>query len=812
MRRYIRQLKLFLTLVLTVGLIIVGSTRIGLVPPVGKLLDPFHGFWQNLESERLEEVYTLNLDGLQAPVTVLIDDRLVSHVFAKNDHDLYFVQGYITAKDRLWQMEFQTHVAAGRLSEIVGQRTIEYDRFQRRIGMTSAAANMLETVIKNPISRKIVNAYTAGVNVYIDSLSPSEYPIEYKIFDYAPEPWTPLKCVLLAKSMTWRLAGGSTDLKMTNVLAKFGLDTVEDLFPRYPQNLDPVIPKKTPWNFDPLPVEKPQKVSSPDTINQVLPFEPNPSNGSNNWAVSGTKTVSGYPILANDPHLDLNLPSIWYEIQLSSPSVNVYGVTIPGAPNVLIGFNQKIAWGMTNGGDDVTDWYQVKFRDDTLEEYFHDGTWKPTTRVTEEIKIRGNKRIQDTVVYTHHGPIPLYSEDKVFDGNIPRLHAMRWLGHDPSNEFLTFYQLNRAQDYQSYVNALSHYSCPAQNFAFADTAGDVAIWHSGRFPLRFQDQARFINDGSNPGNDWKKWVPSQHNPHVRNPERGFVSSANQHPTSLDYPYYLGWFFPQYRGKRINQKLSKMNSIIPDDCRLLQLDNQNLQASLIVPSLLKLVDTSRLTPRETQAFKEISTWNHVNDAYQIAPTVFHVWKKRLHTAIWSDEFDGDRSYRLPSFGRTIQLIEDEPSSSWFDNIHTGNKESLLQLVNSSFKDTVTELVSRSGEMGSQWEWGEFRGVDIAHLGRLPGFGRIGLNVGGGPGIVNATGRTSGPSWRMIVSLEPEIKAWGVYPGGQSGNPGSPYYDGFVDTWIEGELDELLFLKTMDVSHHRVKSVLNLETEK
>ena len=244
-----RQLKLFLTLVLTIGLIIVGSTRIGLVPPVGKLLDPFHGFWQNLESERLEEVYTLNLDGLQAPVTVLIDDRLVSHVFAENDHDLYFVQGYITAKDRLWQMEFQTHVAAGRLSEIVGQRTVKYDRFQRRIGMTSSAKNMLETVMKNPISRQIVNAYTAGVNVYIDSLSPSEYPIEYKIFDYAPEPWTPLKCVLLAKSMTWRLAGGSTDLKMTNVLAKFGLDTVEDLFPRYPKNPDPVIPKKNTMGF-----------------------------------------------------------------------------------------------------------------------------------------------------------------------------------------------------------------------------------------------------------------------------------------------------------------------------------------------------------------------------------------------------------------------------------------------------------------------------------------------------------------------------------------------------------------------------------
>ena len=258
-----RQLNFFLTLVLTIGLISIGSIRIGLIPPVGKFLDPFHGFWQNLESKRSAKVYTLNLDALQAPVTVLIDDRLVSHIFAENDHDLYFTQGYITAKDRLWQMEFQTHVVAGRLSEIFGRRAVEYDRFQRRIGMTYAAQNMLEIVMKNFLSRQVIDAYTTGVNAYIDSLSPKGYPIEYKIFDYAPEPWTPLKCMLLAKSMTWILAGGSTDLQMTNILAKFGMDIVEDLFRYYPQDPDPVIPKSTPWDFEPLPVENLQKEPPP---------------------------------------------------------------------------------------------------------------------------------------------------------------------------------------------------------------------------------------------------------------------------------------------------------------------------------------------------------------------------------------------------------------------------------------------------------------------------------------------------------------------------------------------------------------------
>jgi penicillin amidase len=225
-----------------------------------------------------------------------------------------------------------------------------------------------------------------------------------------------------------------------------------------------------------------------------------------------------------------------------------------------------------------------------------------------------------------------------------------------------------------------------------------------------------------------------------------------------------------------------------------------------------VDIDRLTLEEKQAFKKISTWDYVNDANQIAPTVFDIWQKRLHAAIWSDEFGGNGSYRFPSSARTIQLIMDEPNAPWFDNIHTENKESLQQLVNSSFKDTVTELTKQLGEMGNQWRWGKFKGVDIAHLGRLPGFGKMGLNVGGGLGIVNAIGKTSGPSWRMVVSLEPEVKAWGVYPGGQSGNPGSSYYDNFVDAWMEGELDELLFLKSMDTTHYRIQSVIILEAGK
>ena len=234
-----RWLKFILTFAATLVLVIVLDTKIGLLPPLGKFLDPFHGFWQNAETGKTRENQTLQLSSLKGSVTILFDDRQIPPIFAENDHDLYFAQGYVTAKDRLWQMEFQTHAAAGRLSEIVGERAVEYDRFQRRIGMLSGARNALKAMEKDPVIREVVLAYTAGVNAFIEALNPKDYPIEYKILDYAPELWTPLKCALLLKYMAWMLTGYASDLQMSNTLARFGKEVVDDLFPHYPERKTP---------------------------------------------------------------------------------------------------------------------------------------------------------------------------------------------------------------------------------------------------------------------------------------------------------------------------------------------------------------------------------------------------------------------------------------------------------------------------------------------------------------------------------------------------------------------------------------------
>lgn len=814
-----RTAKFVLTFVAVVSLVVVLNQRIDILPPLGKFLDPFHGFWQNAETGDLPRQVELTVDGLQAPVTILYDDRQIPHIFAQNDHDLYFAQGYVTARDRLWQMEFQTRAAAGRLSEVIGPVTLEYDRFQRRIGMKYGAENTHTATEADATMRTIVNAYTEGINNYIRTLEPETYPVEYKLFDHAPEKWTPLKCALLLKYMAWMLTGRSSDLQMSNTLARFGPEVVADLFPHYPPNMKPIIPEGTRWDFQPVQVQKPDGAFKAKTANDLPPIEPHPSNGSNNWAVAGEKTASGYPLLANDPHLNLNLPSIWYELQLVSPTVNVYGVSLPGAPNVIIGFNQQIAWGVTNSEADVMDWYEIKFKDNQLTEYWYDNQWRPTHRVVEEINVRGQETVLDTVTYTHHGPVVLRPGEKPFSRQTPVLHAVRWLGHDAGEEARAFYQLNRAQNYEDYVAALAWYSCPAQNFVFADTSNNIAIWHNGKFPAKWPQQGKFIGDGTDPRYDWQGWIPHEHNPHIRNPQRGFVSSANQNPTDPPYPYYLNWYFaPYYRGARINEWLELSHNMEPEDFRIMQLDSKNLHAESVLPTLLRMLDQEGLSQAERVARNELAKWDYFSDAGKIAPTIFDVWWKKLYNAIWKDEF-GQGYMRWPHKDRTVRLIVEEPESKWFDNTHTDKLETAADLVVTTFKAAHAELVETLGYLdgsdsrsdngsgkglNARWRWGKFKGTDVLHLARIPGFGRMNLDVGGDRGIINATGRRHGPSWRMVVALGPEVEGWGIYPGGQSGNPGSKHYDDFIEPWTKGELAELLFLRSQDDANERIVS--------
>jgi penicillin amidase len=814
-------IKAFLTLTVTILLCYALNRSWGSAPAFGSFLNPFTGFWVNGEkpiSGMNATETSLQIPGLQDEVTVEYDELGIPHIFAKNNHDLYLAQGYVTAKDRLWQMEFQTHYAAGRLTEVVGDKALEQDRFQRRMGSVYGAENSLAGMIEDPKGKESLEAYSDGVNAYISQLKPREYPVEYKLLGYAPEKWLPIKSALFLKNMSFVLASGTDDLRMTNILRKYGKQTAEDLFPNYPFVESPIIANGTPQDFTPLALPK----SPTDFVgiaSSKATVERDKGIGSNNWAVSGEKSATGLPILANDPHLTLSLPSIWYQVQLTSPDVNVYGSTMPGTPNVIIGFNKDIAWGVTNVGADVVDWYEVKFKDATKKEYFHNGQWKKITTRIEKYKVKNGVDVIDTVLYTHHGPIVYMDDEKPLKKNIPTGHALRWIAHDKSQELTTFYELNRAKNYDDYTKALTHYSAPAQNFVFASNQNDIALWVNGKFPLKAREQGKYILDGTDKTADWNAFIPAAHNPHMKNPTRGFVSSANQSSTDPSYPYYINWeFAPSERGRRINDRLGKMpnGKATVDSLRMLQNDNFNLKAFDFLPTMLSYVKTPSTV--QLPAIKSLSAWKFNNDPDEIAPTIFKVWSDLFYEAIWKDEFGYDENVpmKYPTSDRTLRLMQNDPKSKWFDDVSTKNKvETVEELASKTLSAAMDSLNTwRESSMGSTWAWSEHKSTDIRHLldlgGSLKAWSKNDVKIGGGGSVVNATTERTGPSWRMIVQLgkDNSTKGFGVYPGGQSGNPGSPHYDDMIETWRKGELNELLFLKNKEEKSDRIKNTVKL----
>lgn len=465
--------------VLTAALVIILDSRLLLPAPLGKLLSPQHGIWQNAERTNSDFSAQLQFPGLKGKVDVYLDERLVPHVFAENETDLFFVQGFLHAKFRLWQMELQTHAAAGRASEIVGSIALKHDREFRRLGMVYGAEASLREMEKDPLTRSSCDAYTAGVNAYIATLTESTLPFEYKLIGYKPEKWSNLKSALFLKNMSENLAGPEEDFEMINAKSFFSRDDLEKLYPHVQDSLEPVIPKGTVYSQPKLTLKIPAKVDSIYFGNKeattTTEDKPDKDNGSNNWAVCGSKTTTGAPILCNDPHLGLNLPSLWFEMQLSTPAYSAYGVSFPGAPGVIIGYNDHCAWGVTNGGRDVRDYYQIKFRDETMREYWFDSSWRKTEFRYEAIKVKDSATFFDTVAYTIFGPV-MY--DRKFSGNRTNqsnYYSVRWKAHDPSNELKVFLMLHRATNYQDYLSAVKNMKTPGQNFAFATKTGDVAM-------------------------------------------------------------------------------------------------------------------------------------------------------------------------------------------------------------------------------------------------------------------------------------------------------------------------------------------------
>ena len=805
-----RILPLLFSAAITLLLIIILNTKLVAPAPLGALLSPQHGLWQNAEPADKNFSADLKFPQLKGKVSVYFDEKLVPHVFAEQENDVYFVQGYLHAKFRLFQMELQTNVAAGRAAEMVGEVALKHDREFRRLGMVYAAETALKEVEQNDTTKSSCDAYTAGVNAYINTLTESTLPIEYKLLGIKPEKWTNLKIALFLKLMSNDLAGHDNDFEMTNAKQFFSKTDFDLLYPLVQDSLDPIIPKGTVYVAAAMKPVAPANVDSMYLNKGFVAAEefvkPNPANGSNNWAVSGSKTKSGAPILCNDPHLGLNLPSIWYEMQLSTPNFNAYGATFPGSPSVIIGFNDSCAFGVTNGGRDVRDYYEIKFKDESRKEYWFNNAWKQTTFRIEEIKIAGKISILDTVAYTVFGPV-MY--DKSFNGGRQtnnKNYAVRWKAHDKSNDLLMFNLMNHAKNYNDYVAAVENLKVPGQNVAFASKAGDIAMRTQGEWPAKWKGQGDFIMPGIDSSYMWQGMIPQNEIPFQYNPERGFVSSANQKPTDSTYAYYLGREYPVARGLLINKRLTSMQQITPQDMMALQTDNYNIYAEELLPVLMKQIKVEMLNAEETKYFSILKSWNLRNDAASIGATVYNEWYKKFKTDVYDDEFaKAPQPIQIPFESTLIEATIRDSSYKFFDDINTTKKETLADDALKSFKEAV--LVVKELEKSGKLEWWKNKDTRINHLLKQPAFSRMHLNMGGGKNMINATTEDHGPSWRMIVSLTAKTEAYGVYPGGQNGNPGSKYYDNFVDKWAEGKYYSLWMMTKEEVKDNRVKWVMN-----
>lgn len=774
-----RKLVAILPLVLTTIFVYLLDKPLGKLPAIGRLLDPVNGCWASAEPTNKSFDLQLQLPGLKQAVEVKFDDRLVPHIKAATERDIYYVQGYIHAYFRLWQMDMQTRAAAGRISEVAGEKALKFDRGQRRKGMVYGAEQSLKAMEAEPRSKEMLDAYSAGINYYISQLNYRAYPLEYKLMGFKPEAWTNIKTALLLKYMADDLTGYTEDIAMTVLRDMLSPAEFDLLYPSRMEGSATVIPPDTILQHPSLKA----LVAPPDSIAwahlQTTDFiqDETDGKGSNNWALSGSRTLSRAPILCNDPHLGLNLPSLWYEVQLQTPSMNVYGVSLPGAPGVVIGFNDSISWGFTNNYRDVKDFYAIEPM--SANTYHFSGKELRYNDRVEVIKIRGRPDFKDTVHYTIHGPV-IYDQSFHGPGGLIKPLAVTWMAHKPSNEILSLYLLNHSNNYVQFTDAIHHFNCPGQNMLYADRAGNIALWGQGQFINKWKDQGKYVMNGADSSTLWKELIPVAENPHAFNPAQGYLASANQTVTDSTYPYWYNGYFNEFRSWRINQVLHSLHSATVEDMFKLQNDVYSILASKVLPVMLQHINVDVLKLKERKYLDFLGGWDYRLTPDSKAATVFQVWWAELYEVIWKNRFSKVPDKIYPSPERTMQLMVD-------NNPAIGNLNDLTVYSLRNATDSLAKL-----EKAGKLEWSKAKNTSVNHLTKLPAFSYPDLKIGGWGNTVNAAKSVHGPSWRMVVQMGRQIEAYGVYPGGQSGNPGSKYYATFLDKWVKGEYNKLSFV--------------------
>ena len=793
--------KLIFWLLIGVFLFVLLTFPLGPLPPLGNFFNPVRGFWQTANQAQLPKQKTLHLNGPKQPVTILFDERAVPHIYAKTDEDAYFAQGFLHAKERLFRMIFQDLLVEGRLAEAVGPQAVSTDRFMRQLDLKTPSQKALKLLKKeHPRSFAALQAYVAGVNAYLENLTPSQLPFEFKLLNFRPGKWTALKSLMFLRYMGWDLSGSDEDLKYEELVKYLGAKKARELHPDRLPYVVPIIPEKYGMPLDiykklfPHGVKKtigfsptPQTASS-DFLNfwaesnPHLFGRPGVSRGSNNWVIDGTKSATGHPVLANDPHLGIWLPSIWYEIHMVTPKMNVYGVSLQGVPGVVIGFTDRVAWGLTNEQSDVTDFFRLKFKDKKHDAYWYKGAWKKVEKIPSRILVRGGKSVPVVTRWTVHGPIV---------GKDSLELAIKWTGHQPTLEMVSLYRLNHAQNYQDYVEAMKYFHVPAQNVVYADVDGNIAMWCGGLYPIRADGDGRVPVDGSTDRYEWTDYIPFEAIPHTKNPRQHFISSANQRPVSYDYPYYMGFHWdPGYRSRRIHQLLSTHKTITVTDMQAFQNDVGSFAAARFVPVFLKTLQAHAGNDSACALLSHyFSGWNFRMDSTKIAPALWDFMKDRYKSLIFQDDFKraGKSNLWGPEWEFVEQITLENPTSPWFDNVFTPVHETRDDIILQAARETVQYFKKKYGSNPQNWVYGKHHKFEIRHMLRLSALGLKPFPIDGSGFTLRPAGghvAHSGASWRMVVELTRPIRAFGVYPGGQSGNPASAFYATGVPNWRTG----------------------------
>jgi penicillin amidase len=750
--------------------VIVLSRQVFKTPPLGPALNPFTGIVQNERDTYGDKEFDLSTN---QEVDVLFDERGVPHIFAQNQSDVFFAQGYVCATDRLWQMDFISYAAAGRLSEIFGASLLDYDRIQRRDGMLHSAINSLAYIEKDVETKAILDKYTAGVNAMITKLTFSDQPVEYKLLGYAPEPWTNLKTVLVMKYVSASLSGYEEDVSASYMQMILGTEEYDKLFVDYYLSnqgkgfginriLDS-LPKNEYIDYTFLEANKPTESSR---------F--NPRLGSNSWAIGPNKSKSGAAILCNDPHLNLSLPAIWYENQLCWDKENVYGYSIPGVPGIIIGFNEKIAWGLTNGSADVRDYYKLELNAD-YSKYKYDNKWVETEMIIEEIKVRSGESFLDTVYYSNHGPI---FSDYRFGIPESRGCAVDWTLHESSNEFLTFIKLNKAKNYSDFQKAIKYYSCPVQNFSYDDIKGNIGVNFQGKVRKKaWHNQGKFIMDGTRSDQFSKSYIDRL--PSVFNPSQGYVFSANNNPfRELDSILIYG-HYAELRADKIDAILAGKEKVTINDMKAMQLDNTNRLAELAIPILLKAMPDSN-----DDRLRKFSKWDCNYGADSELGLIFENWWQNIKENTWDELTRYSKSNSLPQDLVLLDLISNDPKSPYFDILSTSKVESAADIIALSFRKAWEDRNNHK-------KWGSHNKVDFLHLSNIPGLSELGIELWGHPHALNAISKNWGPTLRLVVEMKGRPRGYGIYAGGQSGNPASKKYKKGINDWSKGFYYKLHF---------------------